>query len=136
MQECRQWTKVPWTLTTNKVLSPAEKSVLIVLIHYRRNDGICYPSITRIQKDLSFARSTVYKAIKRLEYLGILEKASRGNSIKKSNTYRLFLSDEIFEQGTPEKMIEVARKHNWFLAKKELASSPQNEMQVHNSSSL
>ena len=130
MQECRQWTKVPWTLTTNKVLSPAEKSVLIVLIHYRRNDGICYPSITRIQKDLSFARSTVYKAIKRLEYLGILEKASRGNSIKKSNTYRLFLSDEIFKQDTEKKMIEAACKYNWFRAKKELVPSRQTKTQA------
>lgn len=132
MQECKQWTKVPWTLTTNKVLSQAEKSVLIVLIHYRRNDGICYPSFTRIQTDLSFARSTVYKAIKRLEYLGIIEKASQGNSVKKSNTYRLFLSDEIFKQDTPEKMIEVACKYNWFRAKKELVQSRQTKTQAHN----
>lgn len=128
------FTKTPLTLLSNQVLLPAEKIVLVALIFFARDKGICYPSITKLQQTTGLSRSTVIRAIKQLEYCGIIVVAQRGESKKSNNLYRIFVEDEIFEQNTEEKMIEVAGKYNWFQTKtkKELAPGSPTKMQAHN----
>lgn len=123
-----KFTKTPLALLANTVLLPTEKIVLMALIFFERDKGICYPSITTLQQTTGLARSTVIKALKQLEYYGIIMVAQRGKAKKANNLYRIFLADEIFEQDTPEKMINVSRKYNW--TKKELVQSRQTKTQA------
>lgn len=126
----KKFTKTPLALLANTVLLPTEKIVLTALIYFSRDKGICYPSITTLQQTTGLARSTVIKALKQLEYYGIIMVAQRGKAKQTNNLYRIFVEDEIFEQDTPEKMIEVAGKYNWFRAKKELVPSRQTKTQA------
>ena len=68
-------------------LTPTENHVLLLLANrHNKDSGLCYPSIPRICAESALGRSTVIRAIKRLESRGLL---TIEKTFGKSNHYRL-----------------------------------------------
>ena len=75
-----------WAIEMNG-LTPTENHVLLLLANrHNKDSGLCYPSIPRICTESGLGRSTVIRAIKRLEGRGLL---TIEKTFGKSNYYRL-----------------------------------------------
>lgn len=71
-------------------LTQTENHVLLLLANrHNKDSGLCYPSIPRICAESGMGRSTVIRAIKRLEGKGLL---TIEKTFGKSNHYRLHTS--------------------------------------------
>lgn len=62
----------------------SEKFLLVMLANYADDEGICYPSIERLAKELSQDRKTVIKSIKSLVNSGVLKDTGRRIGYTKS----------------------------------------------------
>src|SRR5262245_7498012 len=53
------------------------KLVLFVLANRANDQGECFPSLSRISKDSSLSRASVARALKQLEFLGVIRRTKR-----------------------------------------------------------
>lgn len=78
--------------------------VLRALADFADRDGSCWPSVDTLVHETDLSKSTVRRAIQRLEKLGLIERQARlrGNGSQTSNRYRLKLDRNpklVLEQG-------------------------------------
>lgn len=62
------------------------KFVLVALANYANEDGTCWPGFERLCQATCLSRSTIIRALEKLETSGLLRRTKRPN---KSNTYEL-----------------------------------------------
>lgn len=88
-----------WALT-RKLDDSTCKFVLVAVANYADQKGVCWPSLGRLARDTSFDRSTIVRALRRLEEMGYLrvERRKRADESYSSNLITLvgkvFLIDE------------------------------------------
>lgn len=93
-----------YALVPNKHLLPQMKgaplSVYITLCGHADDNGVCFPGIQRICDTTGYDRTTVFRALKVLIALGVIERHNRTapSGDPDSNLYRILLSD--YPQGS------------------------------------
>jgi hypothetical protein len=75
-------------------LKGAKLAVFLCIALHINEDGICFPSVSRIVKETGYSRDTVHVALKGLETMGFISRVSGRREDKthkyKSNSYRIF----------------------------------------------
>jgi biotin operon repressor len=79
-----------WAYEQNVTNSPITKAVLVNLCFRANDNGVCWPSINRIARDLDAGERTVKKHIAKLKRLGLIavEKKKHGDAWP-SNKYTI-----------------------------------------------
>ena len=83
-----------------KSLNCTERIILLILINHAKSDtGECFPSIGRIVNKAHVSRSTVIKALNKMDKVGMIkkEKRCRNNGSSTSNLYTI--NDKWWEEG-------------------------------------
>lgn len=71
------------------VLTAPEKLVFLALVVHADAKGECWPSFGALAKGTGLSRSTVIRALERLETCGLIERYRRG--LSEPNLYRITL---------------------------------------------
>lgn len=74
-------------------LRGASLAVFICLALHIEEDGSCFPSISLISRETGYNRDTIFKALKKLEFMGYIarkQKTDRKTKKFRSNVYQLF----------------------------------------------
>lgn len=69
-----------------RLANPTAKLVLLALADHADGNGLCWPSISRLEQRTSLSRSSVIRALAELEQLRLIERTRRGPT---SNSYLL-----------------------------------------------
>ena len=77
--EMKEYTKIPNELFTTEQITFKEKMLLFYLCMRAGSKKICFPSISRIAKELRISETTVISCIKALEQKGFIKKERRRN---------------------------------------------------------
>lgn len=93
-----------YALVPNKHLLPQMKgaplSVYVVLCSHMDDQGICFPGVARLTTMTGYSRTIVFRALKVLIGLGVIERHNRfsKDSGQDSNLYRMLIAD--YPQGS------------------------------------
>ena len=74
-----EYTKIPNELFTTEQITFKEKMLLFYLCMRAGSKKVCFPSISRIAKELRISETTVISCIKALEQKGFIKKERRRN---------------------------------------------------------
>ena len=85
-------------------MCPAERSVYLVLCHYRNyKTNICFPSIRTICKNSGYHKNTVCKVLQQLVLYGLIEKKRAPQGLRFKNIYTIFLNPNLDPSFFPSK---------------------------------
>lgn len=81
------FTKLPNAILFAPKLSPASKTLYLLLVNYSRQDGHCFPGQQRMAEDLGVSRKSIGKWLQELSRFGLITSKRRG--LTKTNVYHL-----------------------------------------------
>lgn len=84
------WKALDWSITI-EVSTPIERLVLMLLANRANEKLVCYPSIRKLVSESGAARSTVLKALRKLEDAGLIARVAQyhESGARRSNRYLL-----------------------------------------------
>lgn len=94
-----KYTKGDFTLVPNKEalrgLDPQTQVLFMWLCAYADDNGICYPSISKLQEDTGMSNRTVIRRLETLENKNMIQRQHRiKNGAKTSNIYQIMLVEQ------------------------------------------
>lgn len=82
-----------WAIKKN--MGHKEKLVLLICANYADEDGVCWPSLSRLSSDTGLSKASICRTLTNLEELGLIERQRRvGDRGDQSSLYRLKMDGE------------------------------------------
>ena len=81
------FTVAPNVVLTSPYLSCQERVLYLLLRHYARQDGQCFPGLQRLAEQMRTARTSLSPMLKHLQEVGLIAIHRRGQG--ETNTYSL-----------------------------------------------
>lgn len=108
-----------------KTGSASTKLVLLILANYADNAGVCWPSQERLASDTDMTDRSIRNAVAALVEIGLLQVEERRGTtgVRKTNTYRLQLPENISDGGADHRKNPTSATGNTFRSLPETVSS-------------
>lgn len=103
--ERKGFTIAPNVILTTDKLTPHEKTLYLLLRHYSRDDGECWPGQDRLADQVPCARPSLAPMLKKLASHGLIEIRRQGQGLP--NLYRVpAITDAIAAQFTADVILD------------------------------